>query len=368
MEPATEPAFNAKPAPASAYCSKLAVAMPTATCSAGEMPEEPLPPPRVPSAAHSSRLPPSPPPNVDHEGITRSLRDAPPAHYIFKIEAFSLLVSTEVEKYGTGSFDAGGWKWRLSLYPNGNKRRDGNGYLSLYLVLEEPGSLPPSWEINVDFKFFLYDQIRDKYLTIQDSGARAKRFHGLKTEWGFDKLISLSTFEDESKGFLIGDCCVFGAEVFVVKNNGRGECLSMVKIEPPNGLYTWKITGFSTKDWFFSDAFTVGGRKWKLLIYPKGDSKGTPMSISFYILLDASETLPSKRKLYAKYKLRIKNQFNNNHHEFTESHWFSAPGRGRGVSAFIPQSTINDISKGFLINDTLIAEGEIMVMSAVKDF
>jgi hypothetical protein len=85
----------------------------------------------------------------------------------------------------------------------------------------------------------------------------------MKTEWGFDQLLSLETFNDASKGYLFKDGCVFGAEIFVIKPTGKGELLSMVK-KPANGSLTWKITAFSQLDRksYLSKAFTAGGRSW----------------------------------------------------------------------------------------------------------
>ncbi|KAH1128804.1 hypothetical protein J1N35_000182 [Gossypium stocksii] len=99
--------------------------------------------------------------------ITRATRDAPPAHYIFSIESFSLLVGTGVEKYESHAFDVQNYKWRLSLYPSGNKKSNGEGFISLYLQIEDTQNFPRTWEVNVNFRFFILDQIHDKYLTIE---------------------------------------------------------------------------------------------------------------------------------------------------------------------------------------------------------
>ncbi|CAL5429333.1 unnamed protein product [Camellia sinensis] len=97
--------------------------------------------------------------------------EMPPAHYTFKINSFSLLSTmlTRIgeEKHESDSFEAGGYLWRLSLYPYGRKERNADGYISLYLVIAETNTLPLGWEVNVIFKLFVYDQIQDKYLTFQ---------------------------------------------------------------------------------------------------------------------------------------------------------------------------------------------------------
>jgi hypothetical protein len=58
---------------------------------------------------------------------------------------------------------------RLVLYPNGNKKSNGNGHISLYLAIAATDDLPLGWEVNVNIRFFVFDQIRDKYLTIQST-------------------------------------------------------------------------------------------------------------------------------------------------------------------------------------------------------
>ncbi|KAK9006676.1 hypothetical protein V6N11_019010 [Hibiscus sabdariffa] len=63
------------------------------------------------------------------------MRSHPPGHYLFKIESFSLLAEANVENFKSDTFEAGGYQWRLVLYPNGNKRSNGSGHISLYLEI-----------------------------------------------------------------------------------------------------------------------------------------------------------------------------------------------------------------------------------------
>ncbi|KAI8532620.1 hypothetical protein RHMOL_Rhmol11G0227400 [Rhododendron molle] len=104
---------------------------------------------------------------MDSSGIVRSLRDIPPAHYCIKINSFSYIVKNEIDNYESAVFEVGGYKWKLSLYANGNKKRNVTEHISLYLAIADTEALPPGWEVNVSFKLFLFDHIRDRYLTIQ---------------------------------------------------------------------------------------------------------------------------------------------------------------------------------------------------------
>lgn len=85
----------------------------------------------------------------------------------------------------------------------------------------------------------------------------------MKMELGVLNFIDLDSFNDPSNGYLINDNCVFGVDVFVLKQTRKAECLSMLD-EPATGNHTWKIKSFSsyTQDRYDSDAFAVGDHKW----------------------------------------------------------------------------------------------------------
>uniref|UniRef100_A0A6N2LMT6 Protein kinase domain-containing protein n=1 Tax=Salix viminalis TaxID=40686 RepID=A0A6N2LMT6_SALVM len=127
----------------------------------------------------------------------REERHVAPAHYSMKIDSFSLLSEMVDNSYESREFEASGYK-KLILYPNGDKSRNGDGYISLYLVMADTTGFPPGWEINAIFKFFVFDQLQDKYLTIGDG--RLKRFSAIKNKWGFPQMLSLSIFNNASNG------------------------------------------------------------------------------------------------------------------------------------------------------------------------
>ncbi|KAM7479097.1 hypothetical protein LguiA_027310 [Lonicera macranthoides] len=85
--------------------------------------------------------------------------------------------------------------------------------------------------------------------------SKIRRFRNTKTEWGFDRILTHQTFNDTSKGYIRDDACIFGAEVFVIKQN-----VLMKDLNP----YTWKVEKFSTikDDIYLSKTFVVGGHTW----------------------------------------------------------------------------------------------------------
>ncbi|KAI3423356.1 uncharacterized protein J3R85_011090, partial [Psidium guajava] len=193
------------------------------------------------------------------------MSDAAPAHYMVKIQSFSSLSKNSVDKYESGVFQAGGYKWKLVLCPNGNRSKNVKEHVSLYLSMAETSSLPSGWEVHASVSFFLLNQDKDTYLIIQDAMKKEWRFHGMKLEHGFDQFIPLKTFNDEQNGYLVDDTCVFGAEVFVTgeKSTGKGENVSMVK-DAVVEKRTWKVNNFSKLDKEFTESkvFVAGNQKW----------------------------------------------------------------------------------------------------------
>ncbi|KAM6590911.1 hypothetical protein CsatA_013516 [Cannabis sativa] len=108
-------------------------------------------------------------PNDDYKNPNYTLhevRDALPSHHLLKIESFSSLVKASVENYSS-EFTAGGYNWKFSVYPSGDKSIEGKDHISLYLEIVETSSLPTGWEVNAIFNLFLFDQIRDKFISFE---------------------------------------------------------------------------------------------------------------------------------------------------------------------------------------------------------
>lgn len=287
-------------------------------------------------------------------------RKAPPSHYTFKIQSFSLLSKASIEKCVSEEFEAGGYKWSLSIYPSGNTKGNGHGHVSIYLAIMDPISLPIDWEINAIINFSAYNFIDDEYVTTQDASVR--RFHVLKTEWGIPNFINIDTFKDPTKGYLLDDNCVFGAEVFVVKKTAnKGDCLSI--INPVTISHSWKFCKFSfaNLDKYESESFVAGDYKWKLLLYPNGVVEGKGTHISLFLALDVS-TLPSDTKILVDCTLRAKDQICGKHVERKFNRKFSSSYLVWGSRQLVTLTKLKNLNNGILVNDTCIFEVEFLVI------
>ncbi|XP_051150225.1 ubiquitin C-terminal hydrolase 12 isoform X2 [Andrographis paniculata] len=135
--------------------------------------------------------------------------------------------------------------------------------------------------------------------------------------------------------------------------------------EPQASRFTWTIPSFSrlnTKK-LYSDVFLVGGYKWRVLIFPKGNNVDY---LSIYLDVADSATLPYGWSRYAQFSLAVVNQLRSKYtikkdtqHQFNqrESDW--------GFTSFMPLSDLYDPNKGYLVNDTCIIEADVAVRKVI---
>ncbi|AES71608.2 ubiquitin carboxyl-terminal hydrolase 13 isoform X1 [Medicago truncatula] len=135
--------------------------------------------------------------------------------------------------------------------------------------------------------------------------------------------------------------------------------------DPPQTRFTWRIDNFTrlnTKK-LYSEVFVVGAYKWRVLIFPKGNNVDY---LSMYLDVADSTSLPYGWSRYAQFSLAIVNQI---HNKFTvrkdTQHQFNARESDWGFTSFMPLGELYDPSRGYLVNDTLIIEAEVLVRKIV---
>ncbi|XP_048430610.1 ubiquitin C-terminal hydrolase 13-like [Pyrus x bretschneideri] len=254
--------------------------------------------------------------------------DSPPTHYTLKIESFSLLKNWP-DGFESEEFKAGGYEWKLVLYPNGNKEKNVKDHISVCLKMAGADLLQPGWEVFVDFRLFLLDQNKGIYLVLKDENINKMCFHAAMLDASFDRVIPLEAFTDPSNGYLVGDTCVFGAEVFVCKERRRGkeECITL------NARLTfkhpWRIEKFSKLkyEWIESKPFNAVGMKWKLVLYPKGRFGGKGNYVALYLALVDPKSLSPGSKILTEVTCRIINHEGHGDHFVRKGkHLFSTSG------------------------------------------
>ncbi|KAL5859072.1 hypothetical protein ACOSQ4_000368 [Xanthoceras sorbifolium] len=284
------------------------------------------------------------------KGAILTGRYTPPTHYVFKIESFSKLIKAIEDKYSSDKFDAEGFSWKLSIYPTGGESKNGKGHISIFLELDT--SLAVGSDVNVIVNLFVFNHFEDKYFSFQDG--RVKRYHALKKTWGIAKFLDIETFSNPQNGYLLDDTCVFGAEVFVIKNSFKRELLSMMK-KPSTYFKTWKITKFSsnmTTDNYYSGYFGYYG------------CKGNSISV---FLCTMKSKIPVDTKLFTKFILRVKDQTDGNRDvKIEHNHLYSPDNYSSGRVEFLPLAKLQDPKMvGFLVDDTVIIEAEVTLLGLV---
>ncbi|XP_039139538.1 ubiquitin carboxyl-terminal hydrolase 13-like isoform X1 [Dioscorea cayenensis subsp. rotundata] len=135
--------------------------------------------------------------------------------------------------------------------------------------------------------------------------------------------------------------------------------------DPSTSRFTWTIENFSRLNVkkHYSDIFVVGGFKWRVLIFPKGNNVD---HLSMYLDVADSASLPYGWSRYAQFSLAVINQV---HHKFSirkeTQHQFNARESDWGFTSFMPLSELYDPTRGYLVNDTCVVEAEVAVRRVV---
>ncbi|AED93542.1 TRAF-like family protein [Arabidopsis thaliana] len=296
---------------------------------------------------------------------TRELRDERPSSKIVTITSFSV-IKDRGEPYESSIFEAAGYKWRLVLYVKGNPKGGINNHISLYARIEETETLPRGWEVNVDLKLFVHNRKLKKYLSVTDG--TVKRYNDAKKEWGFTQLISLPTFYNANEGYLVQDTASFGAEIFIVNPTEKQEKVTFIS-NPPDNVFTWKILRFSTLEdkFYYSDDFLVGDRYWRLGFNPKGSGGGRPHALPIFLYAQGHKANAVVTNTWGAVNLRLKNQRSSNHKQLYSAAWYPIRSDyGVGVNNIILMSELKDASKGYMVNDAIIFEAEMVKVSVTN--
>ncbi|XP_058749061.1 ubiquitin C-terminal hydrolase 13-like isoform X2 [Vicia villosa] len=124
--------------------------------------------------------------------------------------------------------------------------------------------------------------------------------------------------------------------------------------------FTWRIDGFSqlTEKRLYSDVFEVGGYKWRVLIFPKGNNVDC---LSIYLDAADSSGLPDGWTRFARFCLGVVSQVHTKYSRRKDSyHQFNKHRSDWGFTSFMPLNEFYDPSRGYLVNDTLVIEVDVI--------
>ncbi|CAH2061001.1 unnamed protein product [Thlaspi arvense] len=266
-------------------------------------------------------------------------------------------------KYESLPFTAGAYNWTFILYPSGNNKDGVSGTISQYVRIDNSSLITNPEDVFAEVKFFIYNRMLNKYYVKGGTKLRRGSFIS-NTEYGVHTFTTAGVQLPE-RGYLFdGEHVLFGVDVFVAQPNKKCELFSFDEhISDP--IFTWKLIRFSTlySDSYTSDPFSSGVRDWVLKVYPNGDGYGKGNSLSLYLLSLSSE------KPYVRAKLRVFNQNKSNHVEKQVDGWSNVVNNNEwGFQKFIPIEDLKDPSKGYVVDDALKVEVDMIAFSKTDRF
>ncbi|KAL5545489.1 hypothetical protein UlMin_005176 [Ulmus minor] len=175
------------------------------------------------------------------------------------------------------------------------------------------------WVIQIHGRILIGVGLSQMGMTL-DSNGLVKRFHEMKTKWGFAQLLSHVTFKYPLSRYLIDDCFVVGAEVFIIKQSYNFEFISLVKSPYVSGAtFTWTLDKFSSlnNEYYRSKVFSARQKNWDLMVFPYGDFIEKDKLISIFL---EPVDWESKAAVFTKYNICVINQVNGKHLDGSDDH------------------------------------------------
>ncbi|CAG8813303.1 34982_t:CDS:10, partial [Gigaspora margarita] len=131
--------------------------------------------------------------------------------YTWRITGWSGL-----EKRTSPEFEVGGWKWRILLFPFGNKNSD---TVSVYLDFADPKGAPADWHSCVQFALLLWNP---EDPTSYVSNNAHHRFTAKEPDWGFTRFYTLhklfAPLENRTRPLIENNACNITVFVRIIKD------------------------------------------------------------------------------------------------------------------------------------------------------
>lgn len=123
--------------------------------------------------------------------------------------------------------------------------------------------------------------------------------------------------------------------------------------------FTWRINNFSKLgvEKHYSKTFDANGKKWRVLIYPKGNNTD---HLSVYLEAANKASLPKVWQIPVSFRIFLVNQIHCNKSIKKESaHTFKSDKSDWGFTRFIPLNKLHHKTGGYIVNDTCVIEAEV---------
>ncbi|KAK9269009.1 hypothetical protein L1049_000777 [Liquidambar formosana] len=259
-------------------------------------------------------------------------------------------------------FQAGGFDFRLVLYPKGNSRSL-PGHTSLYLQITDPPK--PELGCYVGYRLTISNHIDGSLSIHRDSYFR----YSVKiTSHGYPEFVSTAAVLDPTRGFLLNDSLVIVANVRVLDEDvtfSHHKSALSSNLDVLSGRFTWTVRNFSlfqgiirTQN-LISPHFQVG--ECNLVISVCQSTVDGVEYFSMFLESNDSKTLNSNdTSCWCSFKLSVWNRLPDLYHMNRETYGrFGSDGntwdtRTIGWKDYMRMEDFVAPDGGFLVNDTVV--------------
>ncbi|KAL1205743.1 Ubiquitin C-terminal hydrolase 12 [Cardamine amara subsp. amara] len=304
------------------------------------------------------------------DNIKGQLKERKNAHFML-VDGISKLTTGKVQTYQSSDFHVSGLKWRLLIRPAIGVK----DFLSFVLWITDEKCIGSNWEVKFVFKIGIVPRIGPEICYLYAG-------HHNETSL-FQGLNSFISYMDLKERFIVNDKAAFYAEITDVQPNfpvirihramGTAERFKLIEVPRNNSRFTWKITQFSSFNGenHSSYEFTVGPRRWKLVMYPKGSGEGRGNSLSLYLNASEFVTNGPKGRTLAVFKMKVLDQLHRNHYETDHEDWFPYDPVNLKVCTlgrqnWLPLEELHKASRGLLVNDQIYIGVEFLFVSTTE--
>ncbi|XP_048552821.1 uncharacterized protein LOC125533082 [Triticum urartu] len=294
----------------------------------------------------------------------------------WKVHDFSALLETKAASALSTPFHCFGYKWCLQVTPKHKQDDKGNPCVALSLMILQ-GCLEPGHTVHAKFKLSIFNHSKGMYC-----GYKASYNFDVKDAYSNKKcLIPLQELL-KSSAFLVDDTCVFGVEILKVdvsspkrksvvvqKKATTVENLFVQKKGFIKGTYTWTMNNFlelDSQQSVRSPTFEVGGHKWNIGMYPRGD-KRCPDCLTLALYLDSSDELFLESRKVVKITLSILDQKSGEYFTRTTGLLACIHPDGWGWYNFLPLKELHDMSRGYLMESKCVLKADITIFGSSND-
>lgn len=131
--------------------------------------------------------------------------------------------------------------------------------------------------------------------------------------------------------------------------------------------FSWRVRDFSkvSEEYLYSDIFSIGGFKWRLLLYPRGNNNKYK-ALSVYLCVPDFQNLDPGWSRLAHFTLSVCNQADPaKSHSCDGSNKFRKREHDWGFQSLMELSKLHEAGSGFVADDSIVLQARVQVVTHV---